>query len=168
MPKVRDKQVAIDEGRKFYVSPTPCKKCGCVIKFVSSMSCHHCGKVRGRERLREGVTAKYQTPEKTRARLRRWRKNNYHKYQQQWLRDTTNTHRQALRRARLRGQSPPLNLQEQSTIISLYHFAKFWSEITGIPYEIDHIKPIAKGGLHHPDNLQILSKDDNRQKGCNY
>jgi len=31
-------------------------------------------------------------------------------------------------------------------------------------YEVDHIIPISKGGLHHQNNLQYLSKKDNRRK----
>ena len=31
-------------------------------------------------------------------------------------------------------------------------------------YEVDHIKPISKGGLHHQDNLQILEKILNNKK----
>ena len=32
-------------------------------------------------------------------------------------------------------------------------------------YEIDHIMPISKGGLHHQDNLQYLTISENRSKG---
>ena len=31
-------------------------------------------------------------------------------------------------------------------------------------YEVDHIIPISKGGLHHPDNLQYLPRFENRSK----
>ena len=31
-------------------------------------------------------------------------------------------------------------------------------------YEVDHIIPISKGGLHHQDNLQYLPWRDNRRK----
>ena len=31
-------------------------------------------------------------------------------------------------------------------------------------YEVDHIKPLSKGGLHHEDNLQLLDISLNRQK----
>ena len=31
-------------------------------------------------------------------------------------------------------------------------------------HEVDHIRAIAKGGLHHPDNLQILTVKENRKK----
>ena len=32
-------------------------------------------------------------------------------------------------------------------------------------YEVDHIVPISKGGLHHQDNLQYLTVTENRRKG---
>lgn len=34
--------------------------------------------------------------------------------------------------------------------------------------EIDHIKPIAKGGKSTPDNLQTLCRRCNRMKGDSY
>ena len=36
---------------------------------------------------------------------------------------------------------------------------------TGIPHHLDHIQPLAKGGLHKPFNLRIISAEDNLQKG---
>lgn len=32
-------------------------------------------------------------------------------------------------------------------------------------YEVDHIIPLSKGGLHHENNLQYLPKKENRRKG---
>ena len=31
-------------------------------------------------------------------------------------------------------------------------------------YEVDHIIPLSGGGLHHQDNLQYLTKEENRRK----
>lgn len=31
-------------------------------------------------------------------------------------------------------------------------------------FEVDHIKPLSKGGLHHEDNLQLLPKYLNGSK----
>lgn len=31
-------------------------------------------------------------------------------------------------------------------------------------YEVDHIIPLSRGGLHHQDNLQYLLKEENRRK----
>ena len=33
-------------------------------------------------------------------------------------------------------------------------------------HEVDHIIPLAKGGLHHESNLQYLTIKENRSKGC--
>lgn len=32
-------------------------------------------------------------------------------------------------------------------------------------YDVDHIIPVSKGGLHHQDNLQYLPLSENRRKG---
>ncbi len=165
---VVDRVLAIQEGRKFYISPTSCKKCGCVVKFVSSYGCHHCNMIKGRQKLADSVCEKYQTPENSRRRLRNWRQNNPDKRKAQYDRDETKNARAAKRRATKRNQTPDLNLEQKRAIIDLYSVAKSLTETTGIPHEVDHIKPISKGGLHHPDNLQILTRDDNRKKGSNY
>ena len=33
-------------------------------------------------------------------------------------------------------------------------------------HEVDHIIPLSKGGLHHEDNLQYLTRLENRKKGA--
>lgn len=38
----------------------------------------------------------------------------------------------------------------------------------GVQYEVDHIKPLSKGGAHHPDNLQIITAEENRKKAAKY
>jgi 5-methylcytosine-specific restriction endonuclease McrA len=35
-------------------------------------------------------------------------------------------------------------------------------------HEVDHIKPLSRGGLHHEDNLQYLPWLENRRKGNRY
>ena len=65
----------------------------------------------------------------------------------------------ARRRARIRNQTPELTKDEKHKLQEFY---------LNCPkgYEVDHIQPIARGGLHHPDNLQILTKSENRKKWC--
>jgi len=31
---------------------------------------------------------------------------------------------------------------------------------------VDHIKPVSKGGSNYPDNLQILTAEENLKKGA--
>jgi len=61
------------------------------------------------------------------------------------------------RRARIRNQTPKLSKEEKKKLQEYYL-------ICPNGHEVDHIQPIAKGGLHHPDNLQILTKTENRKK----
>lgn len=159
-----DRQRAIKEGRKFYIGKKP-HHCGCVVKYVSSYGCHYCAKKEGYEKLMSGALEKYQTPEMKDKKQKRWRENNYEKYQQQWLRDKTNGVRQAKRRATKRNQTPNLTPLDEARIMYIYDTCKKMTEETGIPHEVDHIIPICKGGWHHPDNLQILTKKENRVKG---
>lgn len=63
----------------------------------------------------------------------------------------------ARRRARIRNQTPKLTKEEKEKL------QKFYLDCPE-GYEVDHIIPLAKGGLHHPDNLQLLTKSENRKK----
>ena len=38
------------------------------------------------------------------------------------------------------------------------------SQELGLDWHVDHIRPLSKGGLHHPDNLQIVQKKYNLEK----
>ena len=38
-------------------------------------------------------------------------------------------------------------------------------ELTPVGYQVDHIVPLAVGGLHHQDNLQYLPISENQSKG---
>lgn len=49
-------------------------------------------------------------------------------------------------------------------IQKIYSFCEKLNKIESFKYEVDHIIPISKGGLHHQDNLQILSASLNRKK----
>jgi 5-methylcytosine-specific restriction endonuclease McrA len=58
-------------------------------------------------------------------------------------------------RARLRNQTPP-----DSDLVAI---KKFY-DACPLGYEVDHIIPISKGGLHILENLQYLTAKENRQK----
>ena len=77
----------------------------------------------------------------------------------------TNTTKAANRRARVKNQLP--SDADFDIIKSIYTECRKLSLKTGIPHEVDHIIPIAKGGLHHQDNLQIITMNENRKKGSN-
>ena len=70
----------------------------------------------------------------------------------------------AIRRSRQNSQGRPLTQFERIRIHMRYAAACYLTKATGIAYEVDHIQPISEGGLHHPDNLQILTAQANRKK----
>jgi 5-methylcytosine-specific restriction endonuclease McrA len=58
-------------------------------------------------------------------------------------------------------QTPVLTEAENQQVIDIYKKRK---EL-GSNWHVDHAVPLSKGGLHHPDNLQIVLKKYNLQKG---
>lgn len=61
-----------------------------------------------------------------------------------------------------------LTKQEKNRIATIYAKSRKLTKETGIQHHVDHIKPLAAGGRHHPDNLQILTADQNLKKGSKY
>jgi len=59
-----------------------------------------------------------------------------------------------------------LTKEERQAIRLIYEECQRISKETGIPHHVDHIIPLALGGLHHPSNLQILTAKENMKKGC--
>ena len=59
----------------------------------------------------------------------------------------------------------PLTLEERRKIQELMRQARLLSNQTGVPHEVDHIWPISRGGWHHPSNMRVTTKEENRKKG---
>ena len=83
----------------------------------------------------------------------------------------TNRHKSALylekRKQRLREQTPALTQLEQQEISQIYGERDRLNQEAGfIRYHVDHIAPLARGGQHHPNNLQVINASDNARKGA--
>jgi hypothetical protein len=50
-------------------------------------------------------------------------------------------------------------------IRAIYKSAQKLTQETGITYSVDHIIPLSKGGLHHQDNLRVITLSENCSKG---
>lgn len=56
---------------------------------------------------------------------------------------------------------------DRELIKELYALAQKLTEQTGIPHEVDHVIPLqgeAVSGLHVPENLQVITREENRRK----
>ena len=71
------------------------------------------------------------------------------------------------RKNRLKAQTPELTEEEKRSIADLYQLRDALNKGAGcIAYHIDHIVPLACGGLHHPENLRVISSEANIKKGA--
>jgi len=98
------------------------------------------------------------TSEAQRAAKRKWNKKN-----SVYLEDY-----QAGRRAKVKGNKSVLTDDERRRAREFYVFRDILNEVHGFAmFEVDHIKPIARGGLHHPDNLRVTTAVFNHRKHTN-
>ena len=72
--------------------------------------------------------------------------------------------RSAERRTRFRISTFLMKPEEKKEINKIYKEARALRESTGITYHVDHIVPLAYGGLHLPENLQIITEQENLKK----
>ena len=94
-----------------------------------------------------------QNPEKLKAYADRWRTQNPSKM----------TEKSARRRAVKRSQTPAN--ADASKIAAFYDLAISLTKATGQPYHVDHVQSLASGGLHHEDNLVVMTAALNLSKG---
>ena len=72
----------------------------------------------------------------------------------------------AVYRARKMNQIMNLSKLEYNEIKKIYELCIFINSVSiNIKRHVDHIIPLSRGGLHHPDNLQILEARANLCKG---
>lgn len=82
--------------------------------------------------------------------------------------DKKSAHTAKYRAAKLQRTPSWLTPEDWTKINHMYSLAAFMTKQTGIKHEVDHIVPLQGetiSGLHHPDNLQILTKSENCSKG---
>jgi len=105
------------------------------------------------------------------ARVRRWKRANPERvrahYRQDYSRHPERFAEAAVRRrAKQRSQTPLLTNEERADIAAIYAKARALTELTGTQHHVDHKTSLAKGGLHCPGNLQILTATENLKKGA--
>ena len=99
-------------------------------------------------------------------------RNKINKYKLQWrlqnpgsaIKETIGSARSRAMRIGGLGCVPQLTPDEQVRLYKIYETRYYLTESTGVMHHVDHIVPISKKGLHHPDNLQVLTAAENCKK----
>lgn len=163
------REEAIKEGKKTYIGSTACKKCGSYEKYVSNWSCAPCIKEKGLEKLNNKELMK---PYRTKEKKQQYYENNRErinstkrKYAKSERGKAVGCEKQRRRHARLK-QGIPIQITESELreIQEIYQEAQHLTFTTGVQYDVDHIIPLFEGGLHHPDNLQIITHEKHLMK----
>ena len=163
------REEAIEKGKKTYIGNTSCKHCGSFEKYVSNWACAPCAVKTGLEKLNNGELMK---PYRTKEKKQKYRENNKEKingikkkYSQTERGKGVNCEktRRYLARKQL---GIPVDITEQQLrqIQKIYEEAQHLTFTTGMQYDVDHILPLFEGGLHHPDNLQIITHKEHLMK----
>ena len=164
-----NRQQAIAEGKKTYTGSTACKHCGNYEKYVSSYNCAPCAISRGLEKLNNEELMK---PYRTKEKKQQYYENNRElvnsikrKYAKSERGKAVNCEKQRRRFARLKqGMSIEITEEELRQIQDIYQEAQHLTFTTGMQYDVDHIIPLCEGGLHHPNNLQIITHEEHLMK----
>jgi 5-methylcytosine-specific restriction endonuclease McrA len=162
------RQQAKKNGELTYEGYKTCIKCGGSERYTSNGNCVKCEREKGLAKLLDDeLMAPYRTKEKqqkNRERRRQTIRENSKRYSQTEKGKISSSISSSNRRARVLSQIP--ETADFEKIKEIYAECRKISKETGIPHEVDHIIPIAKGGLHHQDNLQIITQKENRSKGA--
>ena len=92
-------------------------------------------------------------------------KESYKRYRETEKGQRTSRHCHARRRAKVKKASIGLTREQEGEIQQVYLHAVRVTNKLQIPFEVDHIVPISKGGKHEPLNLQVVPRAWNRSKG---
>ena len=131
-----------------------------------------------RERNRERIAAKHKVYHKAWAERNRerkaatnkaWRERNLERVAETskaWRERNPELDREKFRRRRAKKKNALVTLtsNEKEKLIVLERTRQELQKETGRAYHIDHILPLAHGGLHHPINLRILEGTENLSK----
>ena len=163
---------AQQQGLKRYFTGKPCKNEGVAERLVSNNAClcKTCNARRNKVSAAQKAQRFEQDAEfreRTRAMRRAKTLRNYHlRYgSDEVFTQQTKANSRHMKNVRKRArQAVPLTQAEKKTIFSVYKLARKLTKETGIEYHVDHRIPLAKGGLHHPSNLWVITADENLRK----
>lgn len=170
MSTIISKKKAKELGLKKYYTGKPCKHGHYSERYISG-HCLGCATLHmksyhddNRDSIRANNKAYMQKRLEDSPKLRK----KMNKARVQWAKD--NPHKAAeanmRRRARKRSQTPELTSEQSKAIKLTYYKAWCYSQVEQWTFHVDHIIALVNGGLHHPDNLQVLEASANCSKGA--
>jgi len=97
--------------------------------------------------VKEELKKKVKAAPSARSRSLKWAEKNPHKVREY----------QGNRRSRLHGNNQNLSTWNREIMRTIYQVSDRVTHCTGIEHHVDHIIPLARGGRHSPDNLQVIT-----------
>ena len=131
---------------------------------------HKAWSERNRERKAATTKAWYErNRERKAATTKAWRERNRERvaaWSKAWCEQNPELHSEKCRRRRAKKKNARVTLtsKEKEKLLVLERTRRELQRETGRAYHIDHILPLAHGGLHHPINLRILEGTENLSK----
>lgn len=61
-----------------------------------------------------------------------------------------------------------LTRAEKDQLATIYAGARRTTEVTGVVHHVDRIRPLSAGGVHHPDNLRVMTIKENLAKSSSH
>jgi hypothetical protein len=152
---------ALRQGVTYYFTGKPCKHGHYSERFAKNRNCRECLRIRSRARARQDYWIGYgdeQYKERKRA--------NAKKYY------STRAHKRGVRQRRFFEKSSRVATKQGAVELRRIRLeAQLLSIDTGVKHEVDHIIPLIHDqvcGLDVPDNVQILTKAENRRKAARF
>lgn len=165
-------------GRTKYCSP-----CDTEVKREQKRTRDRRYRANNPEKVRESARKR---SEQNRERSREWRENNAERHRElirRWKQENPERHLEHNRRSRKKypdreaaraGKATAVSRAGLSCIpsgftiastIPFYKRARALTRSTSVQFHVDHIIPLARGGLHCPSNLQVITAAENIAKG---
>ena len=152
---------ALRQGVTYYFTGKPCKHGHLSERFAKNRNCRECLSIRNRARTKQGYWQDY--GDETYKQHKRDRAKRY---------ASSEAHKRAVRYRRYFEKNSRVATRQGVTELRRIRLeAQLLSIDTGVKHEIDHIIPLIHSqvcGLDVPDNVQILTKRQNRRKGARF
>lgn len=172
LPRTRKEARALGLSRFF--NGKPCVHGHIAERYASGSECTVCCKKRAAARYREDPNPFSEASRKWRERhgaaYREAKREQLYKWSREYVQKNPDLYRtlDARRRARKRNATPPwFSGHDEAAIRRTYALASLMAEVTGEPWEVDHIIPLGGRnvcGLHVASNVQAISRRANRRK----